>query len=587
MILSRSMRKKGYGEFMKRRYENKNALVLPMLMFFITIVLLIFGSGLFNTTKSTSFSQLDSGWSLSRGGKIYHDVSLSQFGFGNIENGEVITISRTIPVVDTPVLTMMFKSGLLAIQVEEDRERIYSFGEEYSHQGKFIPKKYHIIPLGDGSKEHDISITFRVVDKYTLKGLFPIYIGSRSDLIRFFFQYHRLSMFIGGFFIVYSLVLFSLGIFLFLYHRYEASVFISSAVSMLLGLYTYSYNDIFCFITEHESFFALLEYFTLYLIPLSFSVLLYSTNSNIAKIRQKMIIAINIILPICFWVSHFTGIMQINAFVIPVQAISVIEIITILPPLVKGARFDHENRQKAETYTGIDAGNYLTMGYICMIIFTLLEIAKYTFTRFSESMANGYAFSSINFLNLGMLFFIISLFIYYFLNGIDHMNADRVRQKLEGLAYTDALTGLMNRAKCIQYGTTLKGDYAVISLDLDRLKDVNDTFGHLEGDRMLKSFADLLVKSFDDASLIGRGGGDEFIVIYEDPTADVCDKGIRALEKNIEEFNKKSERFTISASAGYAYSYEVDDNDMTDVFYLADSRMYQMKEKHHEEQPQE
>ena len=570
---------------MKRRQE-KSALVLPILMLFITIVLLIFGSGLFNTTTSTTFAQLDAGWTVSRGGEVFHDVKISELRLDNMGNDETVVISNTIPVMDTPVPALMFKSGLAAIQVEIDRERVYSFGTEYSQKEHFIPKKYHIISIGDGRREHELRISFRFVDGYSYKGLFPVYYGSRSDLVRFFLQYHRLSMFLGGFFIVYSLVLFSLGIFLFMYHRYQASVFISSAVSMLLGLYTYTYNDIFCFVSEHDNFFALMEYFTLYLIPLALSVLLYSIYPHIANFRQRFIIAINIILPILFWLLHIIGTLQINAFVVPMQIISVIEIAAILPALILGIKADHQRRLEAETYTGIDADNYLLMGFIVMIIFTLLEIAKFTFSRFNENLSDGYAFSSINFLNLGMLFFIIFLFVYYFLNGIDHMNSDRVRKQLEGLAYTDTLTGLMNRAKCIQYGESIQGDFAVISLDLDRLKYVNDTFGHLEGDKMLKSFADLLVKSFEGASLIGRGGGDEFLVIFEKPSADICDKCIRSLEKEIDEFNKKGEKFTLSASAGYAYSYEVENRSMANVFYLADSRMYQMKEKHHEDRPQ-
>lgn len=102
----------------------------------------------------------------------------------------------------------------------------------------------------------------------------------------------------------------------------------------------------------------------------------------------------------------------------------------------------------------------------------------------------------MNFLTLGMLLFIVCMFIYYFLHGIDHINSVRMKTQLEGLAYTDTLTGLVNRAKCMQYMAALKGAYAVVSLELDRLKEVNDRYGHLEGDKMIKTFADLFITSF-------------------------------------------------------------------------------------------
>ena len=157
-----------------------------------------------------------------------------------------------------------------------------------------------------------------------------------------------------------------------------------------------------------------------------------------------------------------------------------------------------------------------------------------------------------------------------------------MKEHLEGLAYTDALTGLMNRGKCMQYLASVLGPYAIVSLDLDKLKYVNDNLGHIEGDKMIKAFAELLVKAFDSASVVARTGGDEFLVAIESPSATVCDESIRRLERLINDFNNAgNEQFTLSASAGYAYSYEDPEGKFENVFYLADTRMYKMKEQHH------
>ena len=566
---------------MERTPEKISFPVLPILMILITIVLLIFGSSLFTTPQSEYFTQLYSGWSVYYGDKVYNDVTLADFALESTNAGDIITIKRTIPATTIVSPTIMFKSYLASVLVEMDGKEVYSFGSDISDKGIYIPKKFNLITFSDWVKAHDVSITFKVAEKNSFRGFYPIYFGTKTEVVKYFFKYHRMPLFLGGFFIIYSLLLFSLGLFLFMYHRFEESAFISSAVSMLLGLYTYTYNDIFAFLSEHEYFFSLMEYFVLYLIPLSFSVLLYTTNKNIIYKKQRVIIGINIVLPIIFWMCFLTGMIPINLFVVPVQIVSVLEIIIILPPLVSNVRMRHKKKVESDTYTGVDSDSYLIMGFIIMVVFALLEIAKYTVQRFAEGYGKQNLFVNINFLNLGMLFFIICLFVYYFLSGIEHMNDQRIKEKLEGLAYTDALTGLMNRAKCMQYGATLKGDYAIISLDVDRLKYVNDTYGHLEGDRMLKTFANYLTESFKGAGLIGRTGGDEFLVIFEKPSADVCDKCIRVLEKNMDDFNRRDDKFKLSASAGYAYSYEAGGR-MSDVFYLADSRMYKMKEKHHE-----
>lgn len=93
-------------------------------------------------------------------------------------------------------------------------------------------------------------------------------------------------------------------------------------------------------------------------------------------------------------------------------------------------------------------------------------------------------------------------------------------QMLEKLSETDALTGLVNRFKMDQYLQTahqrfLKfGDpYQVLFLDIDHFKQINDEYGHELGDRVLVEFASLLKAQFSEFNLIGRWGGEEFIML--------------------------------------------------------------------------
>jgi diguanylate cyclase (GGDEF)-like protein len=231
--------------------------------------------------------------------------------------------------------------------------------------------------------------------------------------------------------------------------------------------------------------------------------------------------------------------------------------VSLLPALIQGLVNSQKARDAADYDYGPDAERYLLLGCIILIVFSIFELLDLYVFRTNEVITEPDILSSFNFMELGMLFFMMCHFIYYFMNSIDHMSADRIKSQLEGLAYKDTLTGLMNRARCAQYYASLSGNFAFVSLDMDRLKYVNDNLGHLEGDKMIKSFAELLKKAFDGANLIGRTGGDEFIVVFEEPSADICDKCIRKLESLMAEFNKGDNKFTLSASAGYAYSYEI------------------------------
>jgi diguanylate cyclase (GGDEF)-like protein len=89
---------------------------------------------------------------------------------------------------------------------------------------------------------------------------------------------------------------------------------------------------------------------------------------------------------------------------------------------------------------------------------------------------------------------------------------------VEELALRDALTGLANRRNIeerIETRIATQRTFCVINLDLNRLKQVNDTHGHLAGDNLLKQFAQELRSNLGSAGIAGRWGGDEFVVILD------------------------------------------------------------------------
>ncbi len=100
---------------------------------------------------------------------------------------------------------------------------------------------------------------------------------------------------------------------------------------------------------------------------------------------------------------------------------------------------------------------------------------------------------------------------------------DEIKEKnrlLEQLSVTDALTGLFNRSKLdevLRREMTLHERYAtpfsIVLIDVDHFKSVNDTFGHLEGDRLLKEFSGLLCGNIRKSDVLGRWGGEEFLIV--------------------------------------------------------------------------
>jgi len=157
---------------------------------------------------------------------------------------------------------------------------------------------------------------------------------------------------------------------------------------------------------------------------------------------------------------------------------------------------------------------------------------------------------------------------------------------LEHIAYHDALTGLPNRALAIDRVThaisraeRTGGTLAVLFVDLDRFKTINDSLGHARGDALLQSAATRLRALVRAEDTVSRFGGDEFVILLEDVTdpqgpATVAEKIIQALSQV---FVVDGYQLHVSASVGISL-YPQDGRDADTLMKNADAAMYKAKE---------
>ena len=160
------------------------------------------------------------------------------------------------------------------------------------------------------------------------------------------------------------------------------------------------------------------------------------------------------------------------------------------------------------------------------------------------------------------------------------------QDKANYLAYHDALTGLYNRINFEEYlihalivanrNTTI---LAVLFIDLDRFKIINDTLGHDIGDEVLKAVASRLKESLRDSDIISRWGGDEFVVILENLTSpsDTAFIATNIIENIKEPIDIGEHSLIITASIGIAL-YPENGKDTSTLVKHADSAMYLAKE---------
>jgi diguanylate cyclase (GGDEF)-like protein/PAS domain S-box-containing protein len=160
------------------------------------------------------------------------------------------------------------------------------------------------------------------------------------------------------------------------------------------------------------------------------------------------------------------------------------------------------------------------------------------------------------------------------------------KQRIEELAYNDALTGLPNRlllSERVEFSLGLSqrdgSPFAILFLDLDRFKQINDSLGHHFGDRVLMQVAERIKGCLRQADTASRLGGDEFVLLLHQADARGAEMTARrVLESLSEPYSLDEMTFTLTASIGIAL-YPDDGQTMDDLIKNADSAMYHVKER--------
>jgi len=142
---------------------------------------------------------------------------------------------------------------------------------------------------------------------------------------------------------------------------------------------------------------------------------------------------------------------------------------------------------------------------------------------------------------------------------------------------TDHLTKVLNRGRIIEvFEEQLNDDSAVIMMDIDDFKTINDTYGHVVGDNVLKKIAEVTKESIRVQDHIGRYGGEEFLVVLEKCDLDTAKEIAERIRVNIESIEWTQENLVTTASIGVVLSKG---NNTDEVLHDADMRMYDAKRK--------
>lgn len=202
------------------------------------------------------------------------------------------------------------------------------------------------------------------------------------------------------------------------------------------------------------------------------------------------------------------------------------------------------------------------------LLFGIIEAGEFLFPQYIEK-----------YLNMAIEITRISGLV--FTNVLQYERLIESETNLEHISFHDALTGLYNRTffNAFVEENSDASPFVVFSFDVDGLKHVNDSFGHSEGDKLIRKAANTLKRCCrSDEDLLARVGGDEFIAVLRDFDPASVDAILRRLESIIRSDNAKTKtpHLKLSISAGFAYPKSKKET-FDSLVHRADSRMYENK----------
>ena len=198
---------------------------------------------------------------------------------------------------------------------------------------------------------------------------------------------------------------------------------------------------------------------------------------------------------------------------------------------------------------------------ICYIVPVHVAQESYTFIKHYETLLATF---------LGLI--VLSLMIY-----LAHSNS-RENKYLIHLSEIDPLTSVFNKEttqKLIDQKLKNHEQFCFLILDVDDFKSVNDNYGHAVGDKVLKNLSDLFKNHFRQTDIVGRIGGDEFIILIEDEH--IAESRIQSLLKKVNELKiEELQDFKLSISVGMAFAPS-NGTTFMELYRHADHALYQTK----------
>lgn len=526
---------------------------------------------------------LTDGWNVERGEVRMENVSRTAILTSPIMAGDSVLLSRPLPEEEVPDACVLITTEYSLLRVFVDGVQVYSY-DDYE-PGTMTPVDTHLIRLQEGYAGKELSFMLIAAGNQAFSTLQPVWCGNTDDIERQTRHRTTYGVFYGIFLTIYGMMLFILSVYLLRHVKRNLRMLLSSFVLFFGGLCVLAYSGFFRYVFYSALVNNEIGLISLFLMPASVSGLFVSLRRGIAKKLLVLLTIFNVLWAILTFILYSSQ----DRFYSLSYHLPFFRRLVLAETVLCAALFAfdyHLSRKKGTDF--FERTDARRMPFAEMALFTgacavmlCACVDVLIFRAFAGGRLDGLFGSGITLPMLSLLFFAACILQCYYVFAAEHLGETSRNRKLNEIAYTDPLTGHSNRAHCEVVMNELdatNAEFCMINMDVNGLKIINDTLGHAEGDRFLKGFAQILKIFFKNADLIGRMGGDEFLVILKNTTLTEATDRMDALTVLLHKMNRSESAFKYEASYGIAHSREiVIGKKSAEVYRLADERMYEMK----------
>ncbi len=562
---------------MEHTYDKKRIILILMATMLIILGIVYFiekGASKY----SKSLVELEGNWTIYLNNekiRYYTEGPICNFTFPGTKRGDIIELARPLENYDLNNKSLSFYTWHSAVSVYLDNELIYENGKEELKRNQLIGNVHHYIKLKDENIDgKTLRLAFYIAEDNAMDRLTGIVLYDSTD-ISVIWHERSISLFTVSLFMLgaaISVIIFLIAI-MFL-DEFNLKGVILSLSYIAVSLYSICVArcmEIFIFSPKAYN---TMEYLILTFIPV-FGVgfmLVHALRlkSKIDKWIYIISLCGNILYAAIAFILNELNIVRYPQILNIFYVISTISIISGVRVLSYYKNVEHMEFYRYAFYC-LGVGSFLSIGVLKLLYVEALNQIFEVWRWYMYVMPIGFLISLL-FLSGG---FIVEM------KGVLAKSA--YAKTYEKLSYIDSLTELGNRRafeREMDRLTDMK-NFMILSFDINKLKYINDNYGHSMGDELIKTFANIMEKVAIPNSKLYRTGGDEFVSVVYGADENSYRDYVENMNKAIFEIENIVLRENMEFSAGCATSLEA--KEPKDVFELSDSRMYAAKKKRYEE----